>query len=468
MSAALSDLPPAIPPGADNPGLIRFLRAMIADPLGAIPASAYREPITVLTLAGSTIGYVCDPESLEDMLVRRVTAFRKSDMDIRMLRPALGDSLVTAEGESWRWKRRLAAPIFTPGALKKRVPEMVAPFHALAEAWRSAAEGDKSAGKIDSRDIVPGLTRATFDVITRTLFSNQNELDFAALSAAIDAYLAPTPWVVGYASLGMPDWLPHPGRGRRLRARTELRTRITDLIRSRRAATAAGAHAFDDVCADLMSARDPETSRPLGDEDLVDMLLTLITAGHETSANGLIWTLYCVARQPELQTRLVEEIDTVLGRRPVEAADIPALRLAEAVIKESLRLFPAVPLMDRQTMITEDLCGHSFPPGTLLFAPIYALHRHRRFWSEPDRFDANRFLDGSANRVPRTIYMPFGAGPRICIGGTMAMMEMVAGLATLLQSLRFDIAPETHCEPVYRISLRPKGGLRLHVRSPQR
>ncbi len=461
-------VPPRIPPGPGRPGLVGFLRAMVTNPVGAMPSGAYTEPVTVLRLGGRTLAVVSDPPLVDEIFRRRVADFPKALVDARVLEPAFGASLLTAEGEDWRWKRQLAAATFTPAALARRVPDMVAPFQALATAWSAAPDRG-------SVDIVSAMTAATFEVICRTLVPDPAAVDFPAISRAIEDYLASVTWVITYASLDLPRWLPYPGRARLLTARDRMRAAVADLIAARRAALAAttdadadadadGAPAPADLSAELIRARDPETGRPLGDRDLTDMILTLIAAGHETSANGLVWTLYCLAMQPAAQDALAAEVRAVAGARPVTAADLPALRRTEAFIKETMRLFPPIPLLTRRTLRAERLGEIPIPADSQIFVPVYAIHRHRALWRDPDRFAPARFLDGDgAAPRHRMAYLPFGAGPRICLGATFAMMEMVAGLATLVQSVRFTPAADTRCEPISRVALRPNGGLRLAV-----
>ncbi len=446
--------PPKVPAGPDKPSLLRYLRTVVDNPVAGIPAAAYREPIALRVLPVATMAFVTGPDLVEEVLVKRAADFPKSRIDGRLFRPALGDGLLTAVGDDWRWKRRLIAPYFSPAALARSVPDMVAPFRVLAEDWRSHGPGA-------AIDVSPAMTSATFQVICRTLFAGREEVDFAVLSAAIDAYLEPSPWIMGLASLNVPAWVPHPGRSRMLRARDRLRSMVGALVATRRRSGGAA----DDICGDLMRARDPETGRTLSDRDMVDMLLTMITAGHETSAQGLTWALFCLAEQPELQAELAAEVARVAGDRSVEAADLARLATVEAFLRETMRLFPPAPLLTRRTTRPETLAGRPLKPGTIVFIPIYAIHRHQRLWPDPDRFDHTRFLGDTAKRIPRTAYMPFGAGPRVCVGATFAMMEMVAALATLLQHVRFATVERTRCEPIHRITLRPKGGMVLKTTS---
>ena len=443
--------PPAVEPDEFASGLTGFLRAMITNPLAAIPASAYDDDLTVLSFSGSRIAFVCAPALIEDMLIKRPQDFPKSDVDERIFKPAFGSSLLIAQGEDWRWKRRLAAPYFSPSALGKSARRMIGPFEALAQDWRSKVPG--------TVDVPSSMTKVTAEVISDTLFSNRAELDMEALSDAINDYLSPISWTIGLASLRVPAWVPHPGKRKLRRGQRAMRRLVGDVIASRRASGTA----YHDICADMMGAKDPESGRLLSDTDLVDMLLTLVAAGHETTANGLTWILFCLAEQPALQEALRSEITSVSIGRAIEPGDIPAFVQLEAFIKETLRLFPPAPLLARRTIRTETIGGQKFGSGTTLFIPIYAIHRHRKLWSSPDRFDVRRFLGEDAKRIQRSAYLPFGAGPRVCIGGTFAMMEMIIATATLLRCLSFSTSGETRCEPIHRVTLRPRDGLQLTV-----
>ncbi|MFA9475453.1 MAG: cytochrome P450 [Filomicrobium sp.] len=446
-------VPPAKLPGPDRPGVFGFLSAMISDPLSVIPKSAYSEPVTSMTVLGETVGVVSDPKFVEEILIRRPQDFPKTHIDELIFKPVLGDGLLTAQGDDWKWKRRLVAPYFSPSRLDRRVPDMVVPFEELASEWHAA-------GSRDDVDITSSMTAATFEVISRTLFTNQSEIDFGTLSRAIDNYLGPISWVVGLSTLRMPSWIPHPGKAQLRDACDAMRQAVGDLIAARRRSGNVG----EDICGDLMRAQDADTGRELSDADLIDMLLTLIAAGHETSANGLTWTLFCLANQPGLQERLAEEVDEVCGGRPLAAADIPKLTLVEAFIKESMRLFPPAPLMARQSSKPEQFGSHHFKSGTTLFIPVYAIHRHDALWPAPGEFRIERFLNGDNGKgSSRTAYMPFGAGPRICVGWAFAMMEMKVALAVLLQKVRFSTTALTDCDPIHRVTLRPRNGMRLKV-----
>lgn len=445
-------VPPRIEPNPLATGPIGFLRAMISNPVTAIPEAAYRESVAFTSVAGQTVVYICDPDIIAEILIRRHEDFRKTIIEERVLGPALGKGLLTAEGDDWRWKRRLTAPHFTPAALAAYLPNIVEPFEVLAQEWR-AAEADT--------DISPGATKATMEVINRVVFGRKHAAAAEQIPQNVADYLASYSWVFSLAVMQLPAWTPHPGRMKLLRSRTQARETIGRIVRARREETEGGG----DICSLLISARDPDTGRTLSDEDLVDMLLTLITAGHDTSATALTWGLYCLAMQPGLQERLRAEVREVVGDRAIEAPDLARLVQLQATINETMRLFPPAPIMARQNVKPETIARKELPPGTSIFMPMYALHRNELLWERPGEFDIDRFMGANAKQVKRTAYMPFGAGPHICVGGAFSIMELTAGLATLLRNVRFEPSDATKFEPVHRITLKPRNEMFLETRA---
>ncbi|MEO1089718.1 MAG: cytochrome P450 [Pseudomonadota bacterium] len=448
-------VPAAFAPAPDAMGFVRFLRLLLTDAVSAVPERAYHEPIATVNVPGTgrpLVAFVSDPTTLEEMLVRRPVDFPKSLIDDRVLRPAFGDSLLTAHGEDWRWKRRLAAPYFTPAALSARLDDMMAPFDALLDDWTDRGPGT-------SIDVAAAMTAATLEVVRRVLFAGDPKIDVGAIARAIDDYLGPISWLVGLASLKTPAWLPHPGRAKLLDGRRRMRAEVDALVVRQRAAP----NAASGMCAALLDARDPATGRRLDDDDLTDMLLTLIAAGHETTANALAMALYCLAEQPELQDALRDEAIATAGDGALSPDHLSSLVLTEAFVRETLRLFPPAPLMARRNLRTETLAGQRLPPGTTLFIPIYAVHRHSGLWHRPERFDVERHLGADRDAIGRTAYMPFGAGPRICAGQAFAMMEMVGALATIVRRVSVGRADRHPVELVHRLTLRPKNGLMLEM-----
>jgi cytochrome P450 len=213
----------------------------------------------------------------------------------------------------------------------------------------------------------------------------------------------------------------------------------------------------------LMLARDPETGQSMNDRQLIDNLLTFYLAGHETTARALSWTLYLLARSPEWAAALEGEVARVTGGGDVAPAHIERLVLVQQVLKESMRLYPPVPVISRQAVADARLGDHRVKAGTSIVIPIYVIHRHVKRWEDPDRFDPARFAPEKEAKLPRYQYLPFGAGPRICIGSAFAMIEATAILATLLQHARFAAVEGHEPYPVARVTLQPRGGIPLAV-----
>lgn len=430
-----------------------LLRVMVRNPVATVPPAAYQEPHASLLVGRQAMFYPSDPALVEAILVRKHEDFAKSSIDNRLLNPILGNGILTAEGDAWRWQRRLAAPAFRAATLSNHLPVMRSPFDELVGRWMLSP----GPHRIDD-----AMTAATIAVICRAFFSNFDQGDADRVSGAIARYLRPASWPITYEALGLPKWTPHPGKLTMERAAADARQLVWSFVAQRRQ----GRKDPPDLAQVLMDARDPGTGRALSDEDLVNMFLTLIAAGHETSANALTWALYCLAAQPDLQDALADHVRNVIGDGPVDAPHLEALPDVTHFIEETMRLLPPVPLLSRRPLRLCQIGGNSIEPKMLVLIPIYAIHRHRTLWSSPDDFDPERFAGGSQTQRPRCAFMPFGAGPRICLGASFAMMEMVAGLATMLAPLRFRLHDKTPPEPMHRITLRPRKEvvLRLELR----
>jgi cytochrome P450 len=238
---------------------------------------------------------------------------------------------------------------------------------------------------------------------------------------------------------------------------------VTAMLAERRAIESQSSSSPDDLMHRLMRARDPESGRSMNDEQLVDNLLTFYLAGHETTARALAWTLYLLANAPDWAAQLEEEIARVTGGAPVENSHVEKLVLVQQVLKESMRLYPPVPMLSRQCVEQARLGDVDVMPGSTVAMPIYAMHRHTGRWQDPDAFDPARFAPEREAQIPRYQYLPFGAGPRICIGMAFAMLEATVMLATLLQKARFAPVPGREPRPIARVTLLPGGGLPLRV-----
>jgi cytochrome P450 len=297
-------------------------------------------------------------------------------------------------------------------------------------------------------------------VISRTLLPGGDAHVGPVIGRSSVDYQKPLGWQMAYANFGLPSWMPHPGKLKMHLAQRRLRSAVAALVAERRARPLAKG----DLLQRLANAKNPDTGAQMSDALLIDNLLTFFLAGHDTTAKALTWTLYLLARAPDWENRILEEVRQVAGDGPIRPDHINKLAITTQVLKESMRLYPPAPIMSRQAAIDSDLAGVPIKLGTQIIIPIYAIHRHRRYWSDPDRFEPTRFATENETLISRYHYMPFGAGPRICIGMAFALIEGVTILATLVRAASFATTSDHEPEPVGRVTLRPARGMPLSVR----
>ena len=445
--------PPTVKGPREPMPLWRFLGAFVRNPLQALPQVVFEQDVVFFSpRAGALVVWVTQPALIEQVLLARAEKMHKSLVERRVFNASLSGSVLVAEGQDWRWQRRALAPLFRPADLQTHVPAMGAAAQAQVERWRLGA-----AGKL--RAVDNDMLLATFEVIMSTMLVGGRPEEAKEILAASEAYLSRASWEMAFAMMRIPAWVPHPATWQMRRAARTLRTSVAALIARRRA----GPEGLKDLLGRLLAARHPDSGEPMPDELVVSNLLTLIEAGHETTAKALTWTLYLLARSPEWQTRVYDEVRAVAADGPVESEHLPRLAVTLRVIKEGMRLYPPAPIMAREPIEPLQLAGRLMPKAAQLLIPIYAVHRHRKLWDDPDLFDPDRFLPAAEEHRPRFQYMPFGGGPRVCIGQAFAMMEATVLLATFVRAARFDWDRKHLPEPVSRVTLRPAGGMPLYV-----
>jgi cytochrome P450 len=342
--------------------------------------------------------------------------------------------------------------LFRHDELLRYGPIMSATAEATVAKWRAAAPGTVHAVHRD-------MLRATFDVISKTMLAGVPADMLDVIEKGQAEYYTAANWWVMYTLLGLPHWLPRPG-GKAMRAHeTRLKEAVAKLVRTRRSETAAG----EDLLARMLRAADPETGQSMSDELVVGNLLAFLVGGNDTTAFALTWTLYLLSQSPQWEARMLREIEQVVGSGPVTSAHVEHLVTVQQVLNESLRLFPTAPVIVRDIVEDLEFDGVSIPAGTIGIIPIYAIHRHRSYWDDPDRFDPDRFAAGSRSKPARFQFMPFGAGPRICIGAAFAMLEATIMLATFIRAARFEVAPDFDPLPSGRMFLLPKNGMPMRV-----
>lgn len=443
--------PPVRVPLATEPlGIFGTLRAGRRNVLELIPEIATHAPI-ISNSRGKRWHMVMDPDTLRRILRDRVEDYPKSDVTKLMLAPAIGRSLFIAEGQDWLWQRRTAAPVFSHRNVSNLAPVMT------AAAERASARFAAAIGR--AADAFDEMVTATFEVISDVTFSGGEGFDRDAVHRAIDAYIGQTAKISLLDIIGAPAWVPRPSR---VIAGPGLRDmkRMADATIDRRRAEAA-AKPMPDLLDLLMAGEDPKSGRQMTTEELRDNLLTFIVAGHETTALTLSWALYLMAYDQNGQSRARAEAQARLGTRAATAADVPHLPYIRQIIDETLRLYPPAAFLSRTAQRPDELCGREVRPGDTVILPIYALHRHKKLWPDPDRFDPDRFAPG--HQTDRFAFLPFGDGPRICIGMNFALQEAIIILATLLARFRFAPIPGRDPKPVMILTLRPEGGVWLSV-----
>ncbi|WP_299208296.1 cytochrome P450 [uncultured Tateyamaria sp.] len=440
-------LPVRVPLVKEETGIWKSLQMARKNVLGIIPEAATRLPI-VSGKTGKRWHMVMDPGGIRQMLLDRLDTYPKSVVTKNLLQPAIGESLFIAEGANWRWQRRTAAPVFTHRNMMNLAPIMTAAAERCAD--RIGAAGPRAVNLLDE------MVTTTFDVIADVTFSGDGTFDRSSIHRAIEDYISNAGKISLFDIMGAPDWVPRPGRMVQGKAMHDTKA-IAD-----RAIEARAARPHDDVpdLLDLlMAGEDPESGRKMTTAELRDNLLTFIVAGHETTALTLAWSMYLVAFDPAVQDRARAEAQSVLQGRAARGDDIQHLPFIRQIIDEALRLYPPAGMVSRTAMANDVLGGREIRKGDTCIIPIYAVHRSKLLWDNPDAFRPERFADRKL--VDRYAYLPFGDGPRICIGASFALQEAVIILATVLSRFKFVPVAGKNPDPVMILTLRPDGGVWL-------
>jgi len=442
--------PAALTPARISP--LRMLIRVIRNPLEALPAAAFHAPLVHTEVLGRQRFHVMDPFLIQEALVGNGDALAKGPELRRSVGSALGEGLLTANGAHWKWQRQSASPIFRHERLLAYLPAMLGVASATRDRWLALSDGTEI-------DIGHEMMHTTFDIIVETMMSKRAAVDIAKTERAVTDYLEATGWLFALSLLNAPDWIPFPGKARANAAGRYLRDSIGGIAAARRSAGSTSGDLIDM----LLAASDPETGRAMTDDEITDNLLTFIAAGHETTALGLAWTFDLLSRHPEHAERALTEIETVTGGATLEPAHIGQLTYTRQVFQEAMRLYPPAPIIARVTTKPFTLADRAVPVGSMIYVPIYAIHRHSALWDRPEEFDPDRFAPELSKARHRYAYMPFGGGPRVCIGSGFAMLEGVALLATLLRGVRLTSVAGEPPKPRMRLTLRPGTPLMMRV-----
>ncbi|WP_198659008.1 cytochrome P450 [Nocardiopsis sp. FIRDI 009] len=437
--------PPRTPPSA-IPGMLRDL---LTDRLAMMSTAVERHGDAVRMAAGPKTLYLFNhPDHAKHVLAENHGNYHKGIGQVHAKR-ALGDGLLTSEDGLWRAQRRTIRPVFQQRRIAAQADAVAKEAVALADRLRARA----GRGTVD---LVEEATSLTLGVLGRTLLDTDLHA-FDTIGAAFEAVQDQAMFdMVTLNSL--PVWLPFRTQTRFRRARAELERIVRRLVREHTADGDAD-DALSRVLADAASETDPRLrSRRVRDE-----LVTLLLAGHETTASTLSWAFYLVDRNPGTAERLREEAVRVLGDRAPTHEDLHRLTFTTMVVQETMRLYPAVWILPRVALADDEVGGYHVPAGSDVLICPYTLHRRADSWSDPERFDPERFAPDRRDDRHRYAYIPFGAGPRVCVGSNLGMMEAVFVLAVIARDLRLTLPPGHRAFPEAMLSLRVRGGLPMHV-----
>jgi cytochrome P450 len=429
-------------------------RAASENPFETIPLAAYEQGVWRQPSLFSRAWLVNDPAGIKQVLIDKVANYPKMPMEQRAFRALFGEGLLSSDGETWRQHRRIMAPSFDPRSVASYAQAMIDASIDFANEWGRLEDGAES-------DISVDMTRLTLGIISRTVFSadagEMTELTGAALLQGLSDEIF---------NFNLLDVLPVIGPARMNRREKSMQQifapmdgLLYKLIESRRANPGER-----DLLGRLVGALDDDTGARLTPQEVRNEVLTIFMAGHETTASAMTFIWYVLSQQPEWEAKLHAELDEVLGGRIPTDADLPKLKLTRRIIEESMRLYPPAPgLSARVAVEADEIAGTRIPAGGMVLISSWILHRHRSLWESPNRFDPDRFLPERSVGRPRFAYLPFGGGPRVCIGQMLAMNEAILILATLAQRFRLRLRPGHRVAIQQRITIRPRGGLPMII-----
>ncbi len=429
------------------------MRIVYRNPLELWGEPSYNERwISISGGIGGPLLIANDPGLIRHVLVDNAKNYKMARVRQKILRPILRDGLLTAEGEVWRRSRKAMAPVFTPRHIAGFAHPMLTQSTAFAARYEEAIGG--------TVDVSRDMTMLTFDILAETLFSGEVAGEPSGFAHQVDRLFETMGRVDPLDLLAAPDWLP---RITRILGRNSLaffRDIVARTMSMRKEKLAQGGEVPEDFLTLLLRAEGPDG---LSRSEIEDNIITFIGAGHETTARALGWTIYCLANLPGERARIEAEIDAVIAEESDPVTWLDAMPLTRAAFEEALRLYPPAPSINREAIESDTYADLHIPKGMQVLVMPWTVHRHRKLWDDPEAYRPSRFHPEHREKIARFQYLPFGAGPRVCIGATFAMQEAVIALAVLLSRYRFDLLPETKPWPVQKLTTQAQGGLPMRV-----
>jgi cytochrome P450 len=437
-------------PGPPGWPLIGHLLDFRRDVLGGLLAGHRRYGDVVRYRLGRLIVHlVAHPDGIRQVLLTNQHNYDKDTPSSAKIRAVTGNGLLTSSGDFWLRQRRLMQPVFQPQRLAAFSGLMAAATTALLDRWRLLAERGQPV------DVASEMRRLTCGIVCQALFGADVSGELGEIETAATAVMDHT-----YRRLerfvDVPNFLPTRANRRFRRAVRRLDRVVYRIIDERRRQPD---RPTGDLLTALLRRRDEETAQSMTGPEIRNETMTLLLAGHETTANSLAWTWYLLSRYPEAARRVRAEVAAVLDGRTPTASDLERLAFTSRVYREALRLFPPIWVMERRTRADDEIAGFGIPAGSSVVVSPYVTHRHPEFWDNPEGFDPDRFLPERSAGQPSLAYLPFGAGQRLCIGSNFAMLEALTILAVVVPRYRLDLVPGHPVEPKPGITLRPRHGL---------
>jgi cytochrome P450 len=388
------------------------------------------------------------PDLARQILVEHAERFLKPRLLKHAFRPFAGEGLLTSDGPLWKQQRKLIQPAFHHAHLAAYATVMVGYARQLIDRLED--------GQV--LEIQSEMARLTLGIVVKSLFGADVTREAADVGKLMVAVLDAANQRLN-SIFRVPSWVPSRRNLHEKRALARLDAILRSLIVERRSSAGHG----DDLLSVLLRATDDESRVRMSDRQLRDEMMTLFLAGHETTATALTWTWYLLSQHPDVDAKLTGELDRVLGQRTPTAADLSNLPYTDMIVREVLRLYPPAPGVAREPLEDVTLAGYVVPRGSLISIDTYAMHRDPRFFHDPERFDPERFAAGWEDRIPRYAYLPFGGGPRVCIGSGFALMEARLILATVAQRFRLTLEPNQDVRPIQLVTVRPRDGVRMRA-----
>lgn len=420
---------------------------------------SYRMEMGEVHFPGHRLYMVNDPAVVRQVMNDASGSFPKSELLADALRPLLGDSIFTTNGAQWQRQRHMMDPAFGQTKLDVAFPAMLAATQDMLQ--RLGRLADECA----QLDIEVEMTHVTADIIFRTIFSEPITGEAAQrIFAAFARFQSIAPKLLLPTLYGI-KWLVWPWDVWRSRkAAAEIRSLLASLVRPRYEAQQKGEDSGkDDILAAFMTARDLATGEPFGFDELVDQVGMLFLAGHETSASALTWSAHLLANAPDVQRRMYDESLAVLGARDPKQSEMKSLEFTRNVFREALRLFPPVGFMARESTQSCPMRDKTVPAGSSIVVSPWLIQRHRSRWSEPDAFNPDRYDNDASREALRTAYLPFGMGPRVCMGAAFALQEATLILACLARDFRLEPVAGHVPRPVGRLTIRSANGMKVKL-----